>query len=242
MAKTKYACEILGQQFSTAAALRNRCRVILDAYLAPGSDPEQEMLDDDRLFFIELVRLRDQARIPQDTYVRRVVRCCREGQMGRHVRFEYGDGTSDMIGWSKLCGGPQATATQVTSALRESIRDQMQAAYTAFFRGRNSGQCPFTGIALSYTGEIHGDRAVVHHDGMQFSQIRDLWFESTGITPEGVPLKDLFDGGGYEVSDGAIRDSWRAFHAEKARLVVVSEKWHHEHHASSAEESKESAA
>jgi hypothetical protein len=77
---------------------------------------------------------------------------------------------------------------------------------------------------------------------MQFSQIRDLWFKSTGINPEGVPLKDLFDGGGYEVSDGEIRDSWRAFHAEKARLVVVSEKWHHEHHASSAEESKESAA
>jgi hypothetical protein len=118
----------------------------------------------------------------------------------------------------------------------------MQAAYTAFFKGRSSGACPYTGIELSYTGEIHGDRAVVHHDGMQFSQIRDLWFQSTGIKPEGVPLKDLFDGGGYEVSDGEIRDSWRAFHAEKARLVVVSEKWHHEHHASSAEGSKESAA
>jgi hypothetical protein len=147
-----------------------------------------------------------------------------------------------MIGWSKLCGGPPATFTQVTNALRESIRDQMQAAYTAFFKGRSSGACPYTGIELSYTGEIHGDRAVVHHDGMQFSQIRDLWFQSTGIKPDGVPLKDLFDGGGYEVSDGEIRDSWRAFHAEKATLVVVSEKWHHEHHASSAEESKESAA
>jgi len=242
VAKTKYACEILGQQFSTAAALRIRCREILDSYLAPGSPAEQEMLDDDRLFFIELVRLRDQTRIPEGTYVRRVVRCCRDGQIGRHVRFEYGDGTSDMIGWSKLCGGPPATFTQVTNALRESIRDQMQAAYTAFFKGRSSGACPYTGIELSYTGEIHGDRAVVHHDGMQFSQIRDLWFQSTGIKPDGVPLKDLFDGGGYEVSDGEIRDSWRAFHAEKATLVVVSEKWHHEHHASSAEESKESAA
>jgi hypothetical protein len=236
VAKTKYACEILGITFPTAKALRFHCQVILDRYLTPCSQPEEVLSDDDAEFFVELVRLRDGTRIPQGTYVNRVVRCCRDGQIGRHVRFEYGDGSRDMIGWSKLCGGPQATATQVTNAMRESIRDQMQAVYSAFFRGRNSGPCPQTGIELSVTGEFHGGRAVVHHDGMPFAAIRDLWLSTAGVRLEDLTLKDLFDGGGYELAEGELRDSWRAFHADRANLVVVSERWHREHHSASAKE------
>lgn len=233
VAKTKYACEILGDSYPTAAALRSRCREIIDRYTDPRAGLEQEVVGEDHDFFVELVRLRDASRIPSGTYVRRIVRCCRDGQVGRHIRFEYGNGTSDMIGWSKLCGGQPATFTQVSNAMREAVRDQMHDAYRAFFGGSNSGVCPKTGTAISYAGALFGGRAVVHHDGMPFAQIRDLWFEVEGKTAESLTLKDIFDGGGHTLADGEDRDSWRAFHAEKANLVVVSEAWHQQHHAAS---------
>lgn len=239
VAKTKYACEILGTFYPTAASLRSRCREILDRYTDPRHGLEQELAGEDHDFFVELVRLRDARRIPPWTYVRRIVRCCRDGQIGRHVRFEYGDGTSDMIGWAKLCGGRPATFAQVSNAMREAVRDQAQSAYTSFFRGSNSGVCPKTGVDISYTGKFYGSRAVVHHDGLSFARIRDMWLESTGRRPEELSLLDMFDGGGHTLAPGEDRDSWRAFHAERAVLVVVSEKWHREHHAAEGQEAGE---
>lgn len=230
MAKTKYACEILGEYFATASQLRERCRRLIDKYLAPGCKPEEQMSDDDAAFFVELVRLRDPSRIPPSTYVRRVVRCCRDGQVGRHVRFDYGDGTRDLIGWAKLCGGKPATFTQVSSAMRESIRPQMLAAYSAFFRGRQSGECPKSGVQISCAGEFFGDMAVVHHDGASFAEIRDAWLRTFNVAVEQLHLKDLWDSGGCELADGPLCESWKAFHKEKARLVVVSARWHEQHH------------
>ena len=236
MAKTKYACDILGESYPTAVALRSRCREIIDRYTDPRAGLEQELAGEDHDFFVEFVRLRDASRIPKGTYVRRIVRCCRDGQIGRHIRFEYGDGSTDMIGWSKLCGGRPATFTQVSNAMREAVRDQMQSAYTGFFRGSNSGVCPKTGTAISYTGEFYGDRAVVHHDGLSFAELRDLWFERVGKKPDELTLRDIFDGGGHTLADGEDRDSWRAFHAGNANLVVVSETWHMQHHAASGKD------
>lgn len=242
MAKTKYACDILGEYFATAAALRSRCREIIDKYLGGGCQLEEPMVDDDAAFFVELVRLRDSSRIPASTYVRRVVRCCRDGQVGRHVRFEYGDGTNDLIGWAKLCGGKPATFTQVTSAMRETIRHQMQSAYVAFFDGKQFGTCPKTGLQISYTGEHFGDRAVVHHDGMPFAEIRDRWLRERGVRVEDLALKDLWDGGGHELADGVLCESWKRFHKEKALLVVVSDRWHQQHHSKEEELTKEKTA
>lgn len=239
MAKTKYACEILGESYPTASALRSRCREIIDRYTDPKNGLEQEVVGEDHNFLVELVRLRDAGRIPTGTYVRRIVRCCRDGQVGRHIRFEYGDGTSDMIGWSKLCGGKPATFTQASNAMREAVRDQMHAAYMRFFGGSSSGVCPKTGATISHGGEFFGGRAVVHHDGMPFAQIRDLWLKASGKTAESLALKDIFDGGGHTLADGDDRESWRAFHAENAILVVVSESWHKQHHAASDEDAAE---
>lgn len=232
MARTKYACDVCGESFATAEALRTRCREYIDVYLSPESGLEQEMSETHSAFFIELVRIKDPHRIPEGVFVRRVVRCCRDGQRGRHVRFEYSDGTSDMIGWAKLCGGRRATFTQISNAMREAVRDQMQAAYSSFFLGKHGGTCPHSGTEISHTGEFHGDRAVVHHEGFSFAQIRDMWFEQTGTKPEDITLKDLFDGGGYTLAAGWLCDSWKAFHLQKATLVVVSEKWHRTHHSS----------
>lgn len=242
MAKTKYACEILGEYFATAAALRLHCRRLIDKYLAAGCQREEVMDDEDAAFFVELVRLRDPSRISTSTYVKRVVRCCRDGQVGRHVRFDYGDGTSDLIGWAKLCGGKTATFTQITNAMRETVRPQVQAAYSAFFNGTHFGLCPKTGLQISHTGEHFGDRAVVHHDGLSFSEIRDMWLLKNQVQMHELELKDLWDSGGYELADGVLRESWKRFHKEKALLVVVSERWHRSHHANEASEAQEKTA
>jgi hypothetical protein len=143
---------------------------------------------------------------------------------------------SELIGWSKLCGGKQATFTQVSNAMREAIRYQMQQAYARFFEGRQSGICQHTGVSISYSGGIHGDRAVVHHDGISFAQIRDMWFQEAFVSPEQLHLKDMFDGGGHTLVDDELSNSWKEFHRLKAKLVVVSESWHRKHHAASHQE------
>ena len=58
-----------------------------------------------------------------------------------------------------------------------------------------------------------------------------MWLLDVGVLPEQLPLMDLFDGGGYTISPGPLRDSWREFHKRHATLVVVSQQWHIEHHA-----------
>ena len=210
--KTQYACDILGEYFANATLLRVKCRQIIDKYLFEGCAEELEMAVDDAAFFVELVRLRDSARIPVTTYVRQVLRSTRDGQIGRHVVFQYGDGSRDMIGWSKICGGRPASRGVAINAMREAVRQQMQEADIAGCTGA-------------------GDDAVVHHDGIPFSEIAEMWLLDVGMLPEQLPLMDLFDGGGYTISPGPLRESWQEFHKRHATLVVVSQRWHIEHHA-----------
>jgi len=224
--KTRYSCDINGEYFATADALRRRCRQLIDRYLYPGCPADIEMADDDASFFVQLVRLRDPHRRPVGFHINRVLRSTRDGQVGRHVKIVWNDGLCDLLGWSKLCGGRPCDATVVANAMRESIRYQMAAAYSSFFGGMQYRTCPKSGLTISLTGEFADDAAEVHHDGMPFAEIRDKWLELLGITLADVPLKDLFDGGGYEVEPGALADSWKAFHAEHARLTVVSRTWH----------------
>lgn len=209
---TEYACDILGEYFANAKSLRLRCREIIDKYLFENCAAEIEMAADDAAFFVELVRLRDGSRIPATTYVRQVLRSTRDGQIGRHIVFQYGNGSRDMIGWSKMCGGRPASRGVAINAMREAVRQQAQEAYIAGVDGV-------------------GEDAVVHHDGMPFSEIAEMWLRDVGMTPGGLPLMDLFDGGGYTIAPGPLRESWREFHKRHATLVVVSQQWHIEHHA-----------
>lgn len=228
--RTRYACDINGEHFATAKALGERCRAIIDKYEFPGCPPELEMSDEDAGFFVELVRLRDPDRVPSGCYVMRVLRSNREGQIKRHVKFIYSNGDGDLIGWSKLCGGKPCDATTVSAAMRESVRAQVQQVWSDFFKSSDYGICPMSGRAISSTGELCDDRAVVHHDGMSFSEIRDSWLREMGMKASDVPLRDLFDGGGYEVAAGDLAESWKQYHASHASLVVVSEHWHRNHH------------
>lgn len=227
---TRYACDINGEHFATAKALGERCRLIIDKYKFKGCPPELEMSDEDAGFFVELVRLREPGRVPPGCYVRSVLRSNRDGQIERHVKFIYSNGKPDMIGWSKLCGGKPCDATTVSAAMRNSVRAQVQQVWFDFFRNDDYGVCPMSGMTISATGELCDDKAVVHHDGMQFAEIRDAWLREMGLRASDVPLRDLFDGGGYEVAAGGLAESWKQYHACHANLVVVSEHWHRNHH------------
>jgi hypothetical protein len=240
--KTQYACEILGEYFPTAARLRERCQQILDKYLSEPCYQEHRMAEGDAAFFVELVRLRDPLRVPAGCYVRRVIRGERQGQIGRHLLFEYSDGTRDMIGWSKLCGGPPSCATRASDAMRQSITPQMLAAWAKFFDGREYGVCPKTGRTISATGSWCDDSAVVHHEGIPFAQIRDAWLHQNKLTADQLPLKDLWDAGGYEIATGELCESWKRFHEQVATLVVVSSRWHAGHHVAERKQLLEKTA
>lgn len=226
---TKYAIEINGEVFSNGAALRARMQQILDKYIWPGCPPDVSLEDDDASFFIELVRSRDPGRVPEGDYIKDVARTTREGQVGRHLMFVYGSGERDMIGWSKLCAGPRKRAQEVSDAMRQSILPQMLAAYARAFQFSQVIICPKSGLRLSTTGEFADDTAVVHHDGTSFASLRDEWMQLHEYAEENIPIADRHVGG-CEVAPGNVRDSWQAYHALNSTLVVVSKKWHDEHH------------
>jgi hypothetical protein len=98
--------------------------------------------------------------------------------------------------------------------------------------------CPKSGRRLSVTGEFADDVGVVHHDCTPFAEIRDAWMEQHGHTFDSLPLIDRQEGG-TTVTPGDIRDSWEAFHALHASLIVVSKKWHEVHHLEERAKSKE---
>jgi hypothetical protein len=244
--KTQYAVEINGELFANGEALRSRCRLLIDKYLWAGCPADVSLDACDSSFFIELVRLRDPSRIEAHGYVRDVVRTTREGQVGRHLRFVYGDGAVDMIGWSKLCAGEKNTSQKVNDALRQAVAKQMARVYAATFDAsaayvceRTEGLsvaagsriviCPKSGCRLSVTGEFADDVGVVHHDCMSFADIRDAWLKQNSHNCDSLPLLDRQEGG-MTVAPGDIRDSWEAFHALHASLVVVSKRWHDAHH------------
>jgi hypothetical protein len=253
--KTQYAVEINGELFPNGESLRSRCRSIIDKYLWDGCPQDVSLDGCDSSFFIELVRLRNQGRIEANGYVKDVVRTTREGQVGRHLCFVYGNGTRDMIGWSKLCAGERKTQQKVNDALRQAVAKQMSRVYAKTFdastvsvckltgaisvtAGSRIVICPKSGHRLSVTGEFADEVGVVHHDGESFAEIRDAWMEQHGYTFDSLPLLDRQEGG-TTIAPGDIRDSWEAFHALHASLIVVSKKWHDTHHSEQRTKVKE---
>jgi hypothetical protein len=253
--KTQYSVEINGEVFPNGEALRSRCRSVIDKYLWPGCPRDVSLDGCDSSFFIELVRLRNPSRIESNGYVRDVTRTTRDGQIGRHLCFTYGNGVRDMIGWSKLCAGEPKTSQKVNDALRQAVAKQMARVYAKAFDastvsisqrtgaisvspGSRIVICPKSGRRLSVTGEFADDVGVVHHDCTPFAEIRDAWMEQHGHTFDSLPLIDRQEGG-TTVTPGDIRDSWEAFHALHASLIVVSKKWHEVHHLEERAKSQE---
>ena len=254
MRKTGYGAELNGVLFPNGESLKRYARQIIDAYIWPGCPPDVPMSGDHASFFIELVRMRDPSRIPTGQCVREVLRTTREGQLGRHVCFVYGDGTRDAISWNGLCTAGKNTRQQANDALRDSVRGQAARVYAKAFDGTRvdvlpDGRtvvtpgskihvCPMTGLRLSYTGEFADGVGVVHHNGMSFSEIRDAWMSENGHSYESLPVIEL-QIGGWTLAKGEIRDSWEAFHALHSDMIVVAKQWHDQHHVEERKKLKE---
>jgi hypothetical protein len=252
---TKYAVEINGMHFANGESLKQYLREIIDGYIWPGCPSEVPMSDEHSSFFIELVRLKTPSRIPDGQYVRQVLRATREGQIGRHVCFVYGDGNRDMIGWSGLCSSGKNLKQVVNDALRHAIFSQTSRVYALAFddtsvdwRNGDDGVvvqcgsriyiCPKSGLRLSATGEFADDIGVVHHDGTPYADIKEAWMSAHGHTPESLPVVEM-QVGGWSLAPGEVRDSWEAFHAMHANLVVVSKRWHDNHHGTQRKKKRE---
>jgi len=256
--KTKYAIEINGICFASGESLKRHLREIIDSYLWHSCPDDVSMNDDHASFFIELVRLRDPHRIPAGQYIKDVVRTTREGQVGRHVCFIYGNDQRDMIGWGGLCSARKPLRQAANDALRQAVCKQAARVYAMAFDGTHvdmvsdTGElvirggnkictCPKSGVRLSSTGEFADDVGVVHHDGIPYAEIREAWMAEHGHSHESLPLIERQEGG-WGLAPGDVRDSWEAFHAIHADLVVVSKKWHDQHHASERKKSKETSS
>jgi len=252
--KTQYAVEVNGLCFANGTELKKHMRSMIDTYIWPLCPSDVSMNDDDASFLIELVRLRQPRRIPDGQYVRDVLRTTRDGQIGRHVCFVYGSGHRDVISWNGLCTAGKNSRQHANDALRDAVRGQTARVFanafddTSLATGPNGETvitpgskihiCPMTGLRLSLTGEFADDIGLVHHSGLPFSQIRDAWMAEQGYTHESLPLVEL-QIGGWTLEKGDIRDSWEAFHAMHSDLIVVSKRWHDEHHAEDRRKSKE---
>lgn len=227
--KTSYAIEICGELFPNGAALKSRARSILDRYIRRGGPIEERLSDDDAEFFIQLVERRDPARIAHGDFVSEAYRTTREGQVGRHLLFVFFSGKRDFIGWAKLCAGGKTTTQQVLDAMRQSVRSQVLDFECSTYRLSPYSKCPKTGRDISTSGEWGTDLSVVHHDGVPFRQIAAEWFDLECVDPDDVPLLDC-EFGGALIAPGRLLDSWQTYHLSRAVLVVVSRKWHEEHH------------
>ena len=220
--RTKHAREILGEFYPTAKALRKRCQEILDQYRQTTAAPDVLLSGEHAAFFVELLQ-------PEGA-VSAAYKSTRDGQLGRHLRFVYEDGLSDLVSWNNACGSPPKQAAEASNAMRwESSKLSVDVA-CKFFSAPWPWLCQKSGVYVSQAGGFEGERYEVHHDGKEWSCIRDEWLEAEGITLEQVPIEPQFGGGGYQMQPGALRSSWVRFHAEHAKLVVVSLSWHKQHH------------
>jgi hypothetical protein len=252
--KTQYAVEVNGIYFANGGELKKHIRSMIDTYIWPGCPDDVSMNEEHSSFLVELVRMREPSRVPDGQYVRDVLRTTREGQIGRHVCFVYGNGHRDVISWNGLCTAGKNSRQHANDALRDAVRGQTARVFARAFDdtsvdtgpngetiiapGSKIHICPMTGLRLSLTGEFADDIGLVHHNGLPFSKIRDAWMAEHGHTHESLPLVEL-QIGGWTLAKGDVRDSWEAFHALHADLIVVAKQWHDKHHAEDRKKLKE---
>lgn len=221
--KSKHAREICGKWFPTSKAIRQRCRDILDEYAQTHANREIILSRCHTEFFVSLIKPVGQ--------VRRAFRSTSEGQIGRHLRFEYEDGSSELASWNDACGSPPKYKKEASDAMRFESDKSSRDLVATFFSCPPPWKCQKSGQFVSRRGGFEGDLAHVHHDGIEWAAIRDAWLQSESITLNDVPIEKHFDGRGYQMIKGSLTDSWRHFHDSVANLVVVSQRWHIEHHA-----------
>lgn len=229
--KSKHAREIGGEFFPTAKAIRDRCRHIFDQYVQTADMPNVKINEEHMRFFVELVR-------PSMAVVE-AYKSTSDGQLGRHLRFLYEDGSDELVGWISACGSAPNRRADANAAMRFESSKLSRDILASFFSARPPWLCQKSGVHISQSGGFDGHLPHVHHDGQEWATIRDEWLALVGMSLEEVPTEPHFDGRGNQMPAGDLRDSWRQYHESRASLVVVSKSWHETHHANNRKESPE---
>jgi hypothetical protein len=123
------------------------------------------------------------------------------------------DGSAIDFSW-KRCLHEPCHEQQVRGAMRAAVQYHKFAVRDAAFAA-GEVRCPITGELLT-TQTCH-----VHHEGDEFVDIADAFANEVGGY-ERIEVVPADDGIGRRLRDDELSKSWEAYHAEHARMVVVS--------------------
>lgn len=129
------------------------------------------------------------------------------------------DGSSTDISWVEALS-PTPHPRKVKLAFRDLVTDQILA-----FRDSHPWQgqpfnCPVTGEVTPWS-----DSHVDHEPPDTFDRLVELFFANEPVPIEKVPLKEHSDGDLVDqLADAALAERWQNFHAERARLRIISSK------------------
>lgn len=115
----------------------------------------------------------------------------------------------------KQCIRPFTYATKVKFAFRKAISDQVIAVKRTVFPDRYAViHCPITGDPMTYT-----DAHVDHEPPNTFAALLQAYLEERGLTYDDIPLVECGIG---KALPGDIAADWAFWHAQRARLRVIS--------------------
>lgn len=198
------------ERFPTKKAVQEKCSALLK---------KRDLSLDDETFLRALLENHPEAEAKIGCGVQRIF----IGPDG-HGRFcfwlERTDGTK--TDWSFvwcLKGGPDKRA-DVLAAFRFSVKEQVTAFRAAAYALGGTVLCALTSVPVA-----SDDSHVDHTPPDNFLSLVELFMSERALTYESIaiqPTRDQEVGTFFEADD--IRDAWRDFHRERAKLRIVSKR------------------
>lgn len=214
--------KIRGVYYPTYRSVRGEIKRRLSAYPVGGP---KDFTPDDVDWFVHLIReMHPYASEKLSKPVAGIKKYNRYGHQGDNLLLIYEDGSSNPFSWNKCCKGKKSSdGISIKAAMRLAVRDQTSAASNDAFGSHATTPCPVCGEQMTR------DESHVDHLPPEFQDLIDAWLIDRGITLDQVALADDPQGGAV-MPAGVERDSWRSFHARKAKLLVTCKACHEDRH------------
>lgn len=207
--------DICGEHFPSKASLRKRITDILYAY-GDGGCLSVEHLK----FMIAVLEMHPDALQKIGVGVADMV--VRTNPVFRHTRgfwIERVDGTSTDFSYLSCLNGATSQLGKFTNACRRAVYPFIREKKKAFFAGKTTVPCPYTGILISLES-CHAD----HKYPMTFQNIMYSFIQERNINVETIKIRgDRIDG---EISDrfedAQLEKDWIDYHNSRAVIQIVS--------------------
>jgi hypothetical protein len=202
--------------FPTKAAAVKAIRAIANGAILgePLAGAEKELI----LALLE--RHRDPKRKIGAGIERVCVRINDYNQRGFYLR-RVGESADDDFSWTQ-CISPPRPIDRVRTALRRTVQGQVDQARVRHFGSAAVATCELTGRPITFA------TSHVHHETPTFAALVDEFLTAEGIRADEVELAAAanVEGAHLAVEWHAFGDRFAAFHATRARLLVVHESDH----------------